>query len=121
MVLTQTRAGPVAAAHEDVTDIPDKGNPLQQRRQVDVQAHVAVEDVAEFMGDDALQLVAPEMVDGATGDSHYRVGGGEAGGEGIDAALIVQHINRRYRHIGRQCHFLDHIEAAALGRVAGGG
>jgi hypothetical protein len=45
----------------------------QQADQADVQAHVAIEDVAEFVGDHALQLVAIEPVQRAAGDRDHRI------------------------------------------------
>ena len=60
---------------------------MQQADQPDVQPHVAVEDVAELVGDDALQLVAGELLGAAAGDRHHRVAGRVAGGEGVDRLL----------------------------------
>ena len=46
-----------------------------------------------------------------------RVAGRVAGGEGVDAFLVVEHIDLRHGHAGRDGHFLDDIEQFAFVRV----
>ncbi len=88
---------------------------------VDVQAHVAVEDVTELVGDDTLEFVARQLVEGAARDGDGRVGGVEAGGEGIEARLLVENVDRGHRDAGGDGHFLDDVEelAFAAGRWSG--
>ena len=38
-------------------DQANEQNPVQQARQADIQPHVAIEDMAEFVGYDPLQLI----------------------------------------------------------------
>ncbi len=89
----------------------------QQAHQADVEPHVAVEDVAELVGDDALQLVAAELVQRAAGDGDRRVGRRIAGGEGVDAGLLLQHEDLRHRHAGGNGDLLDHVAQASVRRV----
>jgi hypothetical protein len=84
-----------------------------------VQPHVAVQDMAEFVADDALQFIAGEHVNGATGDADGGIAGRVAGGEGIDGALVVQHIHLRHGHAGSDGHFFDDIEQLAFVGVRG--
>src|SRR5262249_56363717 len=73
-----------------------EGNGLnagEDTENLDVQAHVAVDDVAELVGDDALELIAFEAVDCASGYANDGILGVEAGGESVDAALAGQHVN----------------------------
>jgi hypothetical protein len=58
-----------------------------------VEAHVAVEDVAELVADDALQFVAGELFERAAGDGDDGVARGEAGGEGVERGLVVEHVD----------------------------
>ena len=86
--------------------------------QAEVEPHVAVEDVAELVADHALQLVAGERLERAARDGDDGVAGRVAGGEGVDARLVVQHVDRRHGHAGGDRHLLDHVEQPALGRIA---
>ena len=91
--------------------------PYKHADQPHVEPHVAVEDVAELVGDDALQLVAGELLGAAAGDADDRVAGRIAGGEGVDARLVVQQEHGRHRHAGGERHFLDDVQQPALDRV----
>ena len=84
-----------------------------------VQLHVAVEDVAELVADDALQLVARELVERAASDGHDGVAGGEAGGEGVQAGLVLEHVDGGHRDAGGDGHFLDDVEQLTLAEVGG--
>jgi hypothetical protein len=86
----------------------------------EVQPHVAVQDVAEFVADDTLQFVAREQLHAAARDGDGGVAGLVAGGEGVDAVLLVHDIDLRHRHAGGDGHFLDDVEQLAfvgIGRV----
>ena len=75
--------------------------------------------MTELMGDDALQFMSFEVFNGASGDCHNGVGGGDASGERVDAPFAVQYVDGRHRHIRSQCHFFDDIQAAPLRRIPG--
>jgi len=75
--------------------------------------------VAELVGDDALELVAREFFEGAAGDGDDGVAGGEAGGEGVEAALVIEEVDGRHGHAGGDGHLLDDVEQALLGEVGG--
>ena len=86
----------------------------------EVQPHVAIENVAEFVADDALQFVARKQFHAAARDGDGGVAGFVAGGEGVDAVLLVHDINLRHGHAGGDGHFLDDVEQFAfvgIGRV----
>ena len=55
-------------AEQDPADQAQKQDAVQHADQANVQPHVAVEDVAEFVGDHALQLVAVSCSSAAAGD-----------------------------------------------------
>src|SRR5204862_8282774 len=84
------------AAQYPVADHGDDQDAVQETHQPDVQTHVAVQRVAELVGDDALQLVAGEEVQAPAGHPDHRVAGAEARGEGVDALLRVQPEHRRH-------------------------
>ena len=69
-------------------------NAKQDAHELDVQAHVAVEDVAEFMADDALQFVAGQLGDAAARHADRGIPSGVPGGKGVDAFLVVEHIDQ---------------------------
>ena len=90
----------------------------QQADQAQVEAHVAIDDVAELMGHHPLKFGAVELFEGAAGDGDHRVAGGVAGGEGVDAVFAVEHIDLGHRRPGGDGHLLDHVEQAPLQGVA---
>ncbi len=92
---------------------------VQESDQAEVQPHVAVEDVAELVPHHALQFVAVEILQAAAGDGHHGVGRGVSGGEGVDAPLVVEHVDRRDGNPGGQGHLLDHVQQPPLGEVLG--
>ena len=102
-----------AAEHADNEDAEDDGGELY------VEAHVAVENVAELVRDDALQLVAVEFVERAARDGDDGVARGEAGSEGVEAGLVVHHVDGRHGHARGDGHFLDDVEQAAFAEVGG--
>ena len=56
-------------------EIGDHEQTEDPRGQAHVDLHVAVEDVAEFVADDGLQLIAVERVERALRDRHRRLVG----------------------------------------------
>ena len=108
-----------AGAHEDITDIADKGDALEQCGETNIEAHVTVENMTELMRNHPLQLIALQVGDGPPGDADHRIRRCKPGGKGVDAALGVQHKHRRYWHAGGQGDLVDDVEAAALGAVGG--
>jgi hypothetical protein len=75
--------------------------------------------VAELVGDDALEFVAREFLEGAAGDGDDGIGGGETGGEGVDGGLVVEDVDAGHEDAGSEGHFLDDVEEAALGEIGG--
>ena len=45
---------PVAAAQQYMADVTDEGYALEHGGQADIEAHVAIQDMTEFVGDDPL-------------------------------------------------------------------
>ena len=107
-----------AAAEEQAAEQRDAEDAEEHADHADVQAHVAVEDVAELVPDDRLQLVAAEEIQRAPGDGDGGVLRRVARGEGVDARLVVHHVHARHRHAGGERHLLDDVEQAAFAEVA---
>ncbi len=83
--------------------------------ELNIQAHVAVEDVAEFVRDNALKLVAAEIIECALSNGHSRVRGRVTGRESVDCAFLFEDVDLRHRHAGRNRHFLhDVVQTLAL-------
>lgn len=87
--------------------------------EAEVKPHVAVEDVAELVSDDALEFVAGEFVERAAGDGDDGVGSGNSGGEGVDGGFVVEDVNGGDGSAGGDGHFLDDVEQATFGEVGG--
>jgi len=92
---------------------------VEDADQAEVHPHVAVEDVAEFVGHYALQLVAVEVLERSAGDADHRVARLVARGKGVDARFVIHHVDGRDGRAGSQGHLLDHVQQPAFGQVAG--
>jgi len=71
------------------------------------------------VADDALEFVACEFFESAAGNGDSGVGGGEAGGEGVDGGFVVEDKDGGHGHTGGESHFFHDIEQAALGEIGG--
>ena len=109
--------GPQDAAASETED----ENTEDQRGEAHVEAHVAVEDVAELMADDALEFVAGEFFEGTAGDGDDGVAGVEAGGERVDGELLVHDVDGGHGDARRDGHLFDDVEEAAFEGVGGVG
>ncbi len=100
-----------------MADITDEGNALEHRGQTDIQPHVAIEDMAELVGNHTLQFVPLQMGNGAASDRDDRVGRGDPCGKSVNTPLAVHHVDRRHRHVGCQGDLLNHVQAATLAGI----
>lgn len=107
--------GPQDAAAGETED----ENTEDQRGEAHVEAHVAIEDVAELVADDALKFVAGEFLEGAAGDGDDGVAGVETGGERVDGGLLVHNVDGGHGDARRDGHFFDDVEEAAFEGVGG--
>ena len=111
-------AAPAPAAarrlQENASDDGEAEDAKDDSHEPEVHPHVTVEDMAEFMADDALQFVARQDFHAAARDGDGGVAGLVAGGEGVDAVLLVHDIDLRHGHAGGDGHFLDDVEQLAL-------
>ena len=103
------------------TDHRNHQNAEQHPDHADVEAHVAIENMAELVGDDALQLVAIELLQRTAGDGDGGIGGGVAGGEGVDPRFTLQHVDIGHRHARGQRHLLHHVAQSLPQRIRGVG
>ncbi len=99
-------------------DNAEHKNAEEHAHELDVQPHVAIEHMTELMGNHALQFVTSEFFHRAPGHRHCCIGGRKTGGESVDAGLLFEHVDFRYRHPGGDGDFLDHIAQASVVRVA---
>ena len=78
------------------------------------EPHISVEDVAEFVGDDPLELVAREVPDAAARDADDGVARRVSRGEGVDPVFLLEQIDRRHGRAGCDGHLLDDVEDLPL-------
>ena len=100
-----------SAEHRDAEDAGEYAD------QPNVQLHVAVQNMAELVRNNALQLVATEKLHAAASHADCRGVHRRAGGERVDALLIRQHIHRGNGDARGDGHFLDYIQQLPLVRV----
>ena len=115
------RRAAAVAAQDPVADQTDDQDAVENAHQADVEPPVAVEQMAHLVADHALQLVAIEQIERAARDADHGVVESEAGGERVDAVLVLEQVDGRDRGAGRERHLLDHVEQPAPGRVGGVG
>jgi hypothetical protein len=119
-ILSATASAAARGLQKNSPDDREAKNSENGSHEPQIEPHVAVENVAELVADDALQFVARQKFHAAARDGDGRVAGFVAGGEGVDAVLVVHDINLRHGHAGRDGHFLDDVEQLAfvgVGRV----
>jgi hypothetical protein len=73
--------------HQVVAQNAQNQDTVQSTHQADIEPHVAIEYVTEFMGDDALQLIPAELLDCSLRNSE------EHSESDTTAALIVQKVH----------------------------
>ena len=114
VVSLATAAADAGQSHQLPAHQAHQQDAVQDADQPQIEPHVAVEDVAELVGDHALQLVARKLLDAPARDADHGVARREAGREGVDALFVLQHEHRRHRHAGREGHFLDDVQQPPL-------
>ena len=77
------------------------------------EPHVAVQHVAELVGDHALQLVAIEVHERAAGDRDRGIRRAVARRECVDPRLALEHVHLRHRHAGGDRNLLDDVAQPA--------
>ena len=82
--------------HRVVAEQPQHEDPVHDGDQAKVEPHVAMQDVAKLVGHDALQLVAGELLGSSSGDADHGRVDIEPSGEGVDARLAIEQVNRRH-------------------------
>ncbi len=107
----------IAAADDHAAHQPEHQDAEKYAHQADVQAHVTVEDVAEFMRYDALQFVSAEEFQRAARDGDCGIARRKAGSECVDAAFLLEHVDFRDRDARRDCHLLDDIAQTPSQRI----
>ncbi len=118
-VAGRSEAGATEGGEDAATDETEDEDAEDERGETQVEAHVAVEDVTELVGHDALEFVAGEFFEGAARDGDDGIGGGEAGGEGVDGGLVVEEVDGGHGNAGGEGHFFDDVEETALGEIGG--
>jgi hypothetical protein len=88
---------PTAGVEQAPADNREEQDSEQQPHQPDVQPHVAIQDVAELVGNDALQFITVQPLQCAPGHTDRGVIDREPRREGVDALLLVEHVDGGYR------------------------
>ena len=104
-------------AHEDITELGQGRQSGHRTDDADADRHIAVTDVAEFVGDHTLQLLARQIDQRPAGHPDGGVLWVIPRGECVDGAIAVDDIAQRDRQTGREGNFLHDIEVAAFGEV----
>ena len=96
---------------------PDNGQAKDsedQAHEAQIEPHVAVQDVAEFVTDDALQLIAGKQPHAAARHADGGITRGMTGGKGVDAGFVLQEINLRDGNTGGDGHLFHDVQELAL-------
>ena len=90
---------------------------MEYSHQMNIGTHVSVEDMTEFVGDDALELIPGKVVDGPPIYADYRIGRGVTGSKRIDAFLLLKDVDGGDGCAGCQRHFLNYVHQPPFSRV----
>ena len=74
--------------------------------------------MAEFVGDDALKLIAGEGLHRSPRHADHGVGRPVPRREGVDAFFLIHHEDRRHGHAGSDRHLFDDVEESSFQGVA---
>ena len=107
----------IAAADDHTAHQPEYEDAEQHAHQADIQTHVAVKYVTEFVRHDALQFITIEEFERASRDGDRGIARRVAGCEGVDAAFLFQHVYFRDRDARGDRHLLDDVAQAPPQRV----
>jgi len=114
----------LAAARRELqnqsADQPDHEQAEHPAHELNVEAHVAVQDVTELVADHTLQLVARETIERPLCHGDRRVGCRVPGRKRVDSRLLLEDIHLRHGHAGGDRHLLDHVQqpfALEIGRI----
>ena len=102
-----------AAAQYQASHDADYHDPEQDAHHPDVQTHVSIQNVAEFVSDYALQFVSVQQVEAASRYRDRRVARRKPGGKRIDTVFRLEHVDFRNGHAGSYRHFLDDVSQAS--------
>ena len=100
-------------ADEQVAQLRQRQEAGDRADEAEVHPHVAVADVAELVGHDALQLIARQEVERPAGHADDGVLGVVARGEGVDAG-VLEDVADGDGQPRRDGHLLDDVEQASL-------
>lgn len=106
-----------AASQEHPSRRGEHEEPVQHADEPQVQPHVAIQDMAEFVGHHPLQLLAGEFLQRAPGHGDDGFPRSRAGGEGVDARFMVEHIDRRRGNAGGHRHLVGEVDEPPLGGI----
>ena len=87
---------------------------VQNPHQADVDPHVAIQYVTKLMGNNALQLLAVQLLNRPLSNSNDRITRREPRRKSIDPRLPCQQINRWRGRSRCYCHFFNNIKQSAL-------
>ena len=107
----------IAAPNNQATDQSERHNAEQHPHESYVEAHITIQNVAEFMCDDALQFITLKQFKRATCDGDRRVAWRKACRKRIDAAFFFEHVDFRNGHARCDCHLLNDIAQAPPQRI----
>ena len=105
--------GVITATQYEPADDAKYHDAEQHAHHANVQPHVTVKDVTEFVRDNSLQLVTVEGFQCSARHRNGCVAGSKTGGKRIDAHLLFQNIDIRNRHARGDGHFLDDVSQAS--------
>jgi len=105
---------------KNTTENRDHENAKQHADHTNIDTHVAVEDVTEFVGNDPLQFIPRERLQSSSRHGHRSIIRIMPGSEGIDSRLLIENIDFRHGHSGSDGHLFDHVQKAFFKRIARG-
>ena len=106
----------VGRSHQRASEIEHHLQSEHHPDQAHVQARIAVQDVRELVGNDALQFVPVQAIERAACHGNHAVLLVPAGGQRIDGLLGLEHEHARRLQATGDRHLVDDVAQAALAR-----
>ena len=107
----------VKRTNDGVSDDRQRKNTMQPAHQSNIESHITVQDMTEFVSDDPLQFVACECHQRTTSDSDHRILRRRAGGKSVDPLFVFQQIDGRNGYPRGQCHLFNNVQENSFGVV----
>ena len=103
-----------------MTHLRHQIQPVIQTDQPGIEPHIAIDDMRDLMGHDALQLIAGQSLERAAAGDHHRAIAIKSRGQSIDRRFVFEYEGTRHADAGRNCELFQQILQPPMQRIVDG-